>query len=268
MCRSDWSIRCANPNGGQPPTSASRGPHGYRARPRRAPISSKRRRRRWNAPVHRPNAPGCSHPWRARTCFAGVTRGPSRSHEAAIDLARSTDAALAEAHAMSTLGTSLTLIGRCADGTSVSREAFARNLADGDVDSIGRAHANYSSVLLICGAFEKSIEVAEAGVAWARSAGAYEQYGRFHRRERRRRPDRAGPLGCRGGDDRRPSGRGRVRRDSSRHPRRCRHVPRAARSCGRRPAAPGRGPRARGVDAGCPVHRAHPPWPCRAGVDR
>ena len=80
---------------------------------------------------------------------------------------------------MSTLGTSLTLIGRCADGTSVSREAFARNLADGDVDSIGRAHANYSSVLLICGAFEESLEVAEAGVAWARSAGAYEQYGRF-----------------------------------------------------------------------------------------
>ncbi len=99
--------------------------------------------------------------------------------QAAIDLARSTDAALAEAHAMSTLGTSLTLIGRCADGTSVSREAFSRNLADGDVDSIGRAHANYSSVLLICGAFEKSIEVAEAGVVWARSAGAYEQYGRF-----------------------------------------------------------------------------------------
>ena len=99
--------------------------------------------------------------------------------EAAIDLARSTDAALAEAHAMSTLGTSLTLIGRCADGTSVSREAFARNLADGDVDSIGRAHANLSSVLLICGAFEESVEVAEAGVAWARSAGAYEQYGRF-----------------------------------------------------------------------------------------
>ena len=47
------------------------------------------------------------------------------------------------------------------------------------MDSIGRAHANLSSVLLICGAFEESVEVAEAGVAWARSAGAYEQYGRF-----------------------------------------------------------------------------------------
>ena len=98
---------------------------------------------------------------------------------AAIDLARSADAALAEAHAMSTLGTSLTLIGRCADGTAVSRDAFARNLADGDVDAIGRAHANYSSILLICGSFEEGLEVAEAGVAWARSAGAYEQYGRF-----------------------------------------------------------------------------------------
>ncbi len=101
--------------------------------------------------------------------------------EAAIDLARSTDAALAEAHAMSTLGTSLSLSGRCADGIAVSRDAFARNLADGDIDAIGRAHANYSSVLLICGSFEESLEVAEAGVAWARSAGAYEQYGRFVR---------------------------------------------------------------------------------------
>ncbi len=101
--------------------------------------------------------------------------------EAAIDLARSTHAALPEAHAMSTLGTSLSLIGRCAHGITVSREAFARNLADGDIDAIGRAYANYSSVLLVCGSFEESLEVAEAGVAWARSAGAYEQYGRFIR---------------------------------------------------------------------------------------
>ncbi len=101
--------------------------------------------------------------------------------EAAIDLARSADAALPEAHAMSTLGTSLSLSGRCADGITVSREAFARNLADGDIDAIGRAYANYSSILLICGSFEESLDVAEAGVAWARSAGAYEQYGRFIR---------------------------------------------------------------------------------------
>ena len=101
--------------------------------------------------------------------------------EAAIDLARSTAAALAEAHALSTLGTSLSMSGRCADGLAVSREAFARNQADGDVDAIGRAHANYSSILLVCGAFEESLEIAEAGVAWARSAGAFEGYGRFIR---------------------------------------------------------------------------------------
>jgi DNA-binding CsgD family transcriptional regulator/tetratricopeptide (TPR) repeat protein len=99
--------------------------------------------------------------------------------EAAIDLARATEAALAEAHAMSTLGTSLALTGRCTEGVAISREALARNLADGDVDAIGRAYANFSSVLLICGSLEESLEVAGAGTGWARSAGASAQYGRF-----------------------------------------------------------------------------------------
>jgi DNA-binding NarL/FixJ family response regulator len=99
--------------------------------------------------------------------------------EAAIELARSTDAPLAEAHAMNTLGCSTALLGRCADGVPILRAAFARTQASGDVHDMGRAYAILSSVLLTCGGLEESLEVAEAGATWSRSVGTYGQYGRF-----------------------------------------------------------------------------------------
>jgi DNA-binding NarL/FixJ family response regulator/tetratricopeptide (TPR) repeat protein len=99
--------------------------------------------------------------------------------EAAIALAREADAPVSVAHAMSTLGTSKVLLGRCDEGLPMSREALDRNLGGGDVHDVGRAYANLSAVLLVCGELEESLAVAEAGVTWARSVGAHGQYGRF-----------------------------------------------------------------------------------------
>ena len=99
--------------------------------------------------------------------------------EAAIALAREVDAQVSVAHAMSTLGTSKVLLGLCDEGLPMSREALDRNLRGGDVHDVGRAYANLSAVLLVCGVLEESLAVAEAGVTWARSVGAHGQYGRF-----------------------------------------------------------------------------------------
>ncbi len=97
----------------------------------------------------------------------------------AIDEARSTGARLAEGHALNTLGTSTSLTGGCADGLPIIREGFAIAREFNDVDDIGRAYANLSSTLLICGDAEESLVVALDGVAWARSVGASGGYGRF-----------------------------------------------------------------------------------------
>ncbi len=99
--------------------------------------------------------------------------------EAAIALAREVDAPVVVAHAMSTMGTSKVLLGLCDEGLPMSREALERNLGGGDVHDVGRAYANLSSVLLVCGELEESLAVAEAGVTWSRSVGAHGQYGRF-----------------------------------------------------------------------------------------
>jgi DNA-binding CsgD family transcriptional regulator/tetratricopeptide (TPR) repeat protein len=99
--------------------------------------------------------------------------------EAAIVLARTTGSPLAEAHAMSTLGTSTSLLGRCAEGVEISRRALAMNREGTDVHDIGRAYANLSAVLLVCGGFEESFDVAGAGAEWSRSVGTYGQYGNF-----------------------------------------------------------------------------------------
>jgi DNA-binding CsgD family transcriptional regulator len=99
---------------------------------------------------------------------------------AAIDLARATGSSIAEAHALNTLGVSLALMGRTSEGLELLREAFDRTSAIPDAhDDMGRAYANLSSVLLIAGEAEESLEVAKRGVAWARSVGAAGGYGRF-----------------------------------------------------------------------------------------
>ncbi|MGZ9276003.1 MAG: helix-turn-helix transcriptional regulator [Candidatus Limnocylindrales bacterium] len=98
---------------------------------------------------------------------------------AAIELARATGSRTSEAHALNTLGTSTALLGRCDEGLRILREAFALTHELDDVDDMGRAYANLSSALTICGANEESFEVAMAGVAWARGVGAAGGYGRF-----------------------------------------------------------------------------------------
>jgi DNA-binding NarL/FixJ family response regulator len=97
----------------------------------------------------------------------------------AIEVARATGSRISEAHARNTLGTSTALSGRCAEGTAILREAVALTKEVQDVDDMGRAYANLSSVLTICASYEESLEVALEGVAWARSVGASGGYGRF-----------------------------------------------------------------------------------------
>ena len=70
-------------------------------------------------------------------------------------------------------------MGRCDEAIPILRDAFARTRASGDVHDLGRAYTCLSSILLICGQGDESLEVAEAGVAWSRSVGTYGQYGRF-----------------------------------------------------------------------------------------
>jgi DNA-binding CsgD family transcriptional regulator/tetratricopeptide (TPR) repeat protein len=100
--------------------------------------------------------------------------------EAAIGLARLAGSAQAEAHALTTLGTSTVLVGRSADGLAMLHEAFERTKALADAhDDMGRVYANLSSALLIAGRAEESVTVATEGVEWARSVGAAGGYGRF-----------------------------------------------------------------------------------------
>jgi DNA-binding CsgD family transcriptional regulator len=97
----------------------------------------------------------------------------------AIEIARTAGARESEAHAMNTLGTSTAATGDCARGVAILREAFARTKDLHDVDDIGRAYANLSSMLAICGAAEEGLALALEGVAWARSVGLSDGYGRF-----------------------------------------------------------------------------------------
>ena len=98
----------------------------------------------------------------------------------AIDLAHQVESPVAEAHALNTMGTSLALLGDTDEGLRVLREAFRQTMALPDAhDDVGRAYSNLSSVLLIGGQPEESLEVATAGIAWARSIGAGGGYGRF-----------------------------------------------------------------------------------------
>src|SRR5512147_361532 len=98
----------------------------------------------------------------------------------AIVLARLAGAPAAEAHALNTLGTSTVLTGRSDEGLGYLFEAFEKTKAIPDAyDDLGRAYANLSSVLLIAGRAQESFDVAIEGMAWARSVGATDGYGRF-----------------------------------------------------------------------------------------
>ena len=122
---------------------------------------------------------------RIRAAIAGahMLRGDHalaiESARTAIDEARATGARLAEGHALNTLGTSTALSGSCAEGLPIIREGFEIAREFHDVDDIGRAYANLSSTLLICGDAEESMAVAMDGIAWARGVGASGGYGRF-----------------------------------------------------------------------------------------
>jgi ATP/maltotriose-dependent transcriptional regulator MalT len=99
---------------------------------------------------------------------------------AAIVLARLAGSRIAEAHALNTLGVSTALTGRSEEGLRYLYEAFEQTKTIPDIyDDLGRGYANLSSVLLIVGRARESLDIATAGVAWARSVGAAAGYGRF-----------------------------------------------------------------------------------------
>lgn len=98
----------------------------------------------------------------------------------AIEIARTAGSPAAEAHALNTLGTSSVLVGRSEEGVRLVEEAFERTKAfDHAYDDLGRCYANITSVLQIAGRAEESLRLAQEGVEWARSAGAWRGYGRF-----------------------------------------------------------------------------------------
>jgi DNA-binding CsgD family transcriptional regulator/tetratricopeptide (TPR) repeat protein len=100
--------------------------------------------------------------------------------EQAIALARTTGSRIAEAHARNTLGVSTVLIGHTAEGLRLTREAFELTKTITDAyDDMGRSYANMTSTLLIAGRAEESLERAREGIAWAKSVGAWDGYGRF-----------------------------------------------------------------------------------------
>ena len=187
--------------------------------------------------------------------------------EAAIDLARSTHAALPEAHAMSTLGTSL-----------VPDRAVRRrdHRVPGSVRSqLGRRrHRRHRSGV-------RQLQLGPARLRFIRGKPRGRR-GRgclgtirwrvwtvrtLHPIERRRGRDRAWPMGRCRADGRRARGGEGLRRDPDGHPRRRGPVPRAARSLGRCSSAPRRREGARGAVAGCTVHWAGARRLDRTGID-
>ncbi len=98
----------------------------------------------------------------------------------AIDVARAVGAEQAELYALNSLGVALALLGDCAKGIEIMRDAFMRTKRLNDLHDLGRAYGNYSSVLQVCGRLEESAEIAAEGSDWARRSGVWGTYGAFH----------------------------------------------------------------------------------------
>jgi DNA-binding CsgD family transcriptional regulator/tetratricopeptide (TPR) repeat protein len=104
------------------------------------------------------------------------TAALARSEEA-VAVARQVNARAVEGHALTTLGTSLGILGHLEEGIPHLEQGrrIARELAN--VDDLGRAHANLATVLDWDGHAADAAEVFLAGVDAARQFGALGRYG-------------------------------------------------------------------------------------------
>ncbi len=98
----------------------------------------------------------------------------------AIEVARAVGAEQAELYALNTLGIATALLGDCAGGIEIGREAFNRTKGLSDLHDLGRAYGNFSTVLQVCGRLDEAAELAGEGSEWARRNGVWRTYGAFH----------------------------------------------------------------------------------------
>jgi DNA-binding winged helix-turn-helix (wHTH) protein/DNA-binding CsgD family transcriptional regulator/tetratricopeptide (TPR) repeat protein len=97
--------------------------------------------------------------------------------EEAVAVARQVGARAEEGHALTTLGTSLSVLGHLEAGIASLEEG--RRIAEelGNVDDLLRAHCNLATVLESSGRASEGVEVYLAGIALARRLGALGGYG-------------------------------------------------------------------------------------------
>ena len=111
--------------------------------------------------------------------LAGETASGHRFATEAVEMAVRVGAREAEGHARNTLGTCLVPLGQADAGLGELRVALAIAEELGAVEDIGRGMVNLCHSLAYVGRWEELIEVAEAGLAFARRAGIDRTYGVF-----------------------------------------------------------------------------------------
>jgi tetratricopeptide (TPR) repeat protein len=97
--------------------------------------------------------------------------------EEAVAVARQVGARAVEGHALTTLGTTLGVLGHLEEGIAYLEQGhhIARELAN--VDDLGRVHANLASILDMAGRSADAVEVYLTGVEVVRQTGALGRYG-------------------------------------------------------------------------------------------
>jgi DNA-binding CsgD family transcriptional regulator/tetratricopeptide (TPR) repeat protein len=102
----------------------------------------------------------------------GLARG-----QEAVAVARQVGARAVEGHALTTLGTSLGLLGHLEEGIADLEEGRRIAIELVNVDDLGRVHANLATVLDQAGRSADAVEVFLAGADMARQFGALGRYG-------------------------------------------------------------------------------------------
>jgi DNA-binding CsgD family transcriptional regulator/tetratricopeptide (TPR) repeat protein len=99
--------------------------------------------------------------------------------EEAVAVARLVGARAVEGHALTSLGTSMAVLGRVNDG--IARVEQGRRIAAelGNIDDLSRAHANLATVLDMIGRSAEAVEVYRAGADLARRFGTLGSYGPY-----------------------------------------------------------------------------------------
>ena len=97
----------------------------------------------------------------------------------AVTVARQVGARAVEGHALSTLGTSVGILGHLAEGRANLERGLRIATELVNVDDMGRSHANLATVLDMAGRSAEAAEVFLAGVEMVRRYGALGRYGPY-----------------------------------------------------------------------------------------